>query len=197
MSFARVAAVAALAIWSQAAFATAAAASETTAAHDEARTHLSDGLRRGDQPPRRPRARRDDVRLDRRHPGRVAARRERGHDALRRAGRDRPQTARTLRGVIAREARYISIDPYANAFSIDYTVVEEKFEVDSLLYPIWLAERYWRDDRRPQRVHAGGEPRVRAGARRCCATSSTTRAAHTIATRSCSTDAAARSATPA
>ncbi len=53
-------------------------------------------------------------------------------------------TARTLRGVIAREARYISIDPYANAFSMGYKVVEEKFEVDSLLYPIWLAARYWR-----------------------------------------------------
>jgi meiotically up-regulated gene 157 (Mug157) protein len=55
-----------------------------------------------------------------------------------------PQVARTIRGVVAREARYIQIDPYANAFSIDYKVVEEKFEVDSLLYPIWLASRYWR-----------------------------------------------------
>jgi len=55
-----------------------------------------------------------------------------------------PQIARTIRGVVAREARYIQIDPYANAFSVDYKVVEEKFEVDSLLYPIWLAARYWR-----------------------------------------------------
>jgi meiotically up-regulated gene 157 (Mug157) protein len=51
--------------------------------------------------------------------------------------------ADTLRGVVARQARYVLIDPYANAFSADYHVVERKFEVDSLLYPIWFAARYW------------------------------------------------------
>jgi meiotically up-regulated gene 157 (Mug157) protein len=52
--------------------------------------------------------------------------------------------ATTLRGVVARQARYILVDPYANAFSRDYKVVERKFEVDSLLYPIWFAYDYYK-----------------------------------------------------
>jgi uncharacterized protein len=48
-----------------------------------------------------------------------------------------------LHGVTARQAHYMAIDPYANAFGPDYRVMERKFEVDSLLYPIWFAARYW------------------------------------------------------
>ncbi len=54
------------------------------------------------------------------------------------------QVASLLRGIIAREGKYLQVDPYANAFTIDYRVWEEKFELDSLAYPIILAWSYWK-----------------------------------------------------
>ncbi len=54
------------------------------------------------------------------------------------------QVATLLRGIIAREGKYLQVDPYANAFTIDYRVWEEKFELDSLAYPIILAWSYWK-----------------------------------------------------
>jgi uncharacterized protein len=57
---------------------------------------------------------------------------------------DDPDVRTLLRGVIAREANDLLVDPYANAFNRDYKVAEEKFELDSLSYPIWLAWTYWK-----------------------------------------------------
>ncbi|MBV8750244.1 MAG: glycoside hydrolase family 125 protein [Candidatus Eremiobacteraeota bacterium] len=49
-----------------------------------------------------------------------------------------------LRGTVARMGKYLQVDPYANAFTLDYRVWEEKFELDSLAYPITLAWTYWK-----------------------------------------------------
>ena len=56
--------------------------------------------------------------------------------------KDDPDTRSLLRAIIARMAKYLQVDPYANAFTIDYRVWEQKFELDSLAYPVTLAWSY-------------------------------------------------------
>ncbi|MEO6913609.1 MAG: glycoside hydrolase family 125 protein [Candidatus Baltobacteraceae bacterium] len=55
-----------------------------------------------------------------------------------------PQVRTLLAAIIQREAKYLQVDPYANAFSVDYRVWEQKFELDSLAYPVILAWSYWK-----------------------------------------------------
>ncbi len=54
------------------------------------------------------------------------------------------QVQNLMRGIIARMGKYLQVDPYANAFTVDYKVWEEKFELDSLCYPVILAWSYWK-----------------------------------------------------
>jgi uncharacterized protein len=58
--------------------------------------------------------------------------------------KDDPDVRALLRAIIARMTKYVQIDPYANAFSLDYRVWEQKFELDSLAYPTTLAWSYWK-----------------------------------------------------
>lgn len=59
-----------------------------------------------------------------------------------RLARARPVLRSWIRAVIAREARNIEVDAYANAFRADYRIWERKWEVDSLAYPVVLAWTY-------------------------------------------------------
>ncbi len=54
-----------------------------------------------------------------------------------------PQIQIIQRGVILRNAKNILTSPYANAFTAAYKIWEEKWEVDSLSYPILLSSTYW------------------------------------------------------
>lgn len=55
-----------------------------------------------------------------------------------------PQTRALIKAVIQRQAKYLIVDPYANAFKQDYSIWERKFELDSLCYPILLAWKYYK-----------------------------------------------------
>jgi meiotically up-regulated gene 157 (Mug157) protein len=58
--------------------------------------------------------------------------------------KDDPDVRALLRGIVARMVKYLQIDPYANAYTLDYRVWEQKFELDSLAYPTALAWSYWK-----------------------------------------------------
>lgn len=49
-----------------------------------------------------------------------------------------------VRAVIERNARNVLTNPRANAFTAGYKIWEEKWEPDSLAYPVTLAYAYWR-----------------------------------------------------
>ncbi len=74
---------------------------------------------------------------------------------VRLAGED-PDVRNLIRSVLRRQLRCVLIDPYANAFNKtanglghkDVTehndhVWERKYELDSLIYPLWLLDRYY------------------------------------------------------
>ena len=58
--------------------------------------------------------------------------------------KDDPDVRTLLRAIVSRMTRYLQVDPYANAFTLDYRVWEQKFELDSLAYPVTLAWSYWK-----------------------------------------------------
>ncbi len=48
-----------------------------------------------------------------------------------------------VKGLLRQQFEQIRRDPYANAFNPDGSVFERKFEIDSLMYPLWLAYEYY------------------------------------------------------
>jgi meiotically up-regulated gene 157 (Mug157) protein len=54
-----------------------------------------------------------------------------------------PVLAARFNNVVQRDAKNIAVDPYANAFRANYRVWEEKWEIDSLAWPMVLAWTFW------------------------------------------------------
>ncbi|NCA97299.1 MAG: glycoside hydrolase family 125 protein, partial [Bacteroidia bacterium] len=54
-----------------------------------------------------------------------------------------PEVQNMVRGILLKQLEFIRRDPYANAFKNDGSVFERKFEIDSLIYPFWLADKYY------------------------------------------------------
>ncbi|MGC1380118.1 MAG: glycoside hydrolase family 125 protein [Candidatus Baltobacteraceae bacterium] len=58
-----------------------------------------------------------------------------------------PALRKTFEGVIQRDAKNILVNPYAEAFSADYHVWEDKWEIDSLAWPVVLVFVYYANTR--------------------------------------------------
>jgi uncharacterized protein len=58
-----------------------------------------------------------------------------------------PALGHTFYGVIQRDAKNILVDPHAEAFSADYHVWEDKWEIDSLSWPVLLVFIYYANTR--------------------------------------------------
>jgi meiotically up-regulated gene 157 (Mug157) protein len=97
--------------------------------------------------------------------------------------KDDPKLGELFRGLIARQARSILLDPYANAYMEDPAartdlewsqkdqtemkpgVAERKWEIDSLCYPMRLAHGYWQATRDPRPFDATWAQAARASVR--------------------------------
>jgi meiotically up-regulated gene 157 (Mug157) protein len=55
-----------------------------------------------------------------------------------------PQVGNYIKGVVEGQAKALKLHPYDAAFDKNYNVTWDRFELDSLLYPIELAWRYWK-----------------------------------------------------